>query len=69
MVGTGHAGHTNRGHGIGARFGQDDKRPRVVALLYSMLLVGMIASSAVYGWCLVTSAPKELIPVWCKAAP
>jgi BCD family chlorophyll transporter-like MFS transporter len=39
----------------------DDKRPRVVALLYSMLLVGMIASSAVFGLVLADFSPQKLI--------
>ena len=40
-----------------------EKRPRVVALLYTMLLVGMIGSSAVLGWLLEDFSPKLLIQV------
>jgi BCD family chlorophyll transporter-like MFS transporter len=39
------------------------KRPRVVALLYTMLLLGMIVSSAVYGWLLQDFSPVRLIQV------
>lgn len=41
----------------------EDKRPRVVALLYSMLLVGMIGSSIVFGLLLADFSPKRLIQV------
>ncbi len=40
-----------------------DKRPRVVALLYSMLLIGLIASSAVYGLLLAQFSAVRLIQV------
>lgn len=39
------------------------KRPRVVALLYVMLLAGMIAASAFYSVFLVDFSPKQLIQV------
>jgi BCD family chlorophyll transporter-like MFS transporter len=41
----------------------DDKRPRVVALLYSMLLVGMVVGSGLLGWLLVDFTPMRLIQV------
>ena len=41
----------------------EDKRPRVVSLLYTMLLIGMIASSAIYGWLLSDFGPVRLIQV------
>jgi BCD family chlorophyll transporter-like MFS transporter len=41
----------------------DDKRPRVVALLYSMLLVGMVVGSGLLGWLLVDFTPLRLIQV------
>lgn len=41
----------------------EDKRPRVVALLYSMLLLGMIGSSLVFGLLLADFSPKRLIQV------
>ena len=41
----------------------EDKRPRVVALLYTMLLLGMIVSSACYAWLLQDFSPLRLIQV------
>ena len=41
----------------------EDKRPRVVALLYSMLLLGMIGSSLVFGLLLGDFSPQRLIQV------
>ena len=41
----------------------DDKRPRVVALLYAMLLVGLIAGSAMLGGLLAKFSPVRLIQV------
>jgi BCD family chlorophyll transporter-like MFS transporter len=40
-----------------------DKRPRVVALLYSMLLIGLIASSTLYALVLADFSPVRLIQV------
>jgi BCD family chlorophyll transporter-like MFS transporter len=40
-----------------------DKRPRVVALLYSMLLVGMVVGSLVLGSLLADFSPRRLIQV------
>ena len=40
-----------------------DKRPRVVALLYSMLLLGLIASSTLYGLLLAQFSAVRLIQV------
>jgi len=40
-----------------------DKRPRVVALLYSMLLLGLVVGSALLGWLLADFSPKRLIQV------
>ncbi|MEM1343376.1 MAG: MFS transporter [Pseudomonadota bacterium] len=41
----------------------EDKRPRVVALLYVMLLVGMGVSAALFGWLLADFGQKRLIQV------
>ncbi len=41
----------------------DDKRPRVVALLYAALLVGLILGSAMLGALLTEFSPKRLIQV------
>ncbi|MCE2878422.1 MAG: BCD family MFS transporter [Comamonadaceae bacterium] len=40
-----------------------DKRPRVVALLYAMLLLGLIAGSGLLAWLLQDFSPKRLIQV------
>ena len=40
-----------------------EKRPRVVALVYVMLLIGMIASSLMFGWFLQDFHPKTLVQV------
>ena len=40
-----------------------EKRPRVVALLYVMLLVGMIGASLVFGWLLTDFSALRLIQV------
>ncbi len=40
-----------------------DNRPRVVALLYVMLLVGMVASAMVFSWLLADFTPGRLIQV------
>ncbi len=40
-----------------------DKRPRVVALLYAMLLLGLMVGSALLGWLLSDFTPKRLIQV------
>ena len=45
-----------------------ETRPRVVALLYVMLLVGMVASALVFGWALADYGEKRLIQVIQTAA-
>ena len=41
----------------------EDKRPRVVALLYCMLLIGMICASVIYGVFLADFTPLRMIQV------
>jgi len=41
----------------------EDSRPRVVALLYVMLLVGMVASALLFGWLLADFSNERLIRV------
>lgn len=41
----------------------EEMRPRVVALLYMMLLAGMVGSALVLGWLLADYSPKRLIQV------
>jgi BCD family chlorophyll transporter-like MFS transporter len=45
-----------------------ETRPRVVALLYVMLLLGMVGSSIVFGWALQDFHPVRLIQVLQSAA-
>ena len=40
-----------------------DKRPRVVALLYAMLLLGMVVGSSFLGWLLTDFSPLRLVQV------
>lgn len=61
LVGSGIQVTQTAGMALAHDLASDDKRPRVVALLYSMLLVGMIASSAVFGWVLSDFSPQKLI--------
>jgi MFS transporter, BCD family, chlorophyll transporter len=61
LVGAGIQVTQTAGMALAHDLASDDKRPRVVALLYSMLLVGMIASSAVFGWLLADFSPQKLI--------
>lgn len=61
LVGAGIQVTQTAGMALAHDLATDDKRPRVVALLYSMLLVGMILSSAVFGWLLSDFSPQKLI--------
>jgi BCD family chlorophyll transporter-like MFS transporter len=61
LVGAGIQVTQTAGMALAHDLASDDKRPRVVALLYSMLLVGMIASSTVFGWVLSDFSPQKLI--------
>ena len=61
LVGAGIQVTQTAGMALAHDLASDDKRPRVVALLYSMLLVGMIASSAVFGLVLSDFSPQKLI--------
>ena len=61
LVGAGIQVTQTAGMALAHDLANDDKRPRVVALLYSMLLVGMIASSAVFGLVLSDFSPQKLI--------
>ena len=51
------------GMALASDLADDTKRPRVVALLYTMLLLGLIVSSAVYGLLLQNFSPLRLIQV------
>jgi len=61
LVGAGIQVTQTAGMALAHDVASDDKRPRVVALLYSMLLVGMIASSTLFGLMLSDFSPQKLI--------
>jgi BCD family chlorophyll transporter-like MFS transporter len=61
MVGLGMHTTQTAGLALATDISPADKRPRVVALLYVMLLVGMVASSIVFGFLLDEFTPKRLI--------
>jgi BCD family chlorophyll transporter-like MFS transporter len=51
------------GMALASDLSDEEKRPRVVALLYTMLLMGLIVSSAAYGLLLQNFSPIRLIQV------
>ena len=61
MVGLGMHTTQTAGLALATDISPEDKRPRVVALLYVMLLVGMVGASLVYGFLLQNYNPKLLI--------
>jgi len=61
LVGAGIQVAQTAGMALAHDLASEDKRPRVVALLYSMLLVGMIVSSSVFGLVLEDFSPQKLI--------
>ena len=62
---TGAGMHTTQtaGLALATDLADDETRPRVVALLYVMLLVGMGVSAAVFGWLLADFSQLRLIQV------
>jgi len=63
LVGAGMQITQTAGLALASDVSPPDKRPRVVALLYSMLLVGMVVGSALLGSLLDDFSPKRLIQV------
>jgi BCD family chlorophyll transporter-like MFS transporter len=63
LVGFGMQVTQTAGLALASDLSTDEKRPRVVALLYSMLLIGMIGSSILYGIFLSDFTPTHLIQV------
>jgi len=63
MTGLGMAMTQTAGLALAADRATDETRPRVVALLYVMYLVGMVISSVVVGWLLRDFDPITLIRV------
>ena len=63
LIGAGMQVTQTAGLALANDLADDDKRPRVVALLYTMLLLGMIVSSVVFGALLANFSPLRLIQV------
>lgn len=63
IIGAGIQVTQTAGMALASDLADDDKRPRVVALLYTMLLMGLIVSSAAYGLLLQHFSPLRLIQV------
>jgi len=63
LVGAGMQVTQTAGLALASDISPEDKRPRVVALLYSTLLVGMILGSALLGWVLSDFSPTRLVQV------
>ena len=63
LVGAGIQITQTAGLALASDIAPEDKRPRVVALLYSMLLVGMVLGSGVLGWVLTDFSPTRLVQV------
>ncbi len=63
LVGAGMQISQTAGLALASDIAPEDKRPRVVALLYSTLLAGMILGSALLGWVLTDFSPTRLVQV------
>jgi BCD family chlorophyll transporter-like MFS transporter len=63
MIGTGLQITQTAGMALANDVAPEDKRPRVVALLYCMLLIGMICASVLYGMFLADFTPLRMIQV------
>ncbi|MGQ0672658.1 MAG: BCD family MFS transporter [Hyphomicrobium sp.] len=63
LVGAGLHTTQTAGLALATDLAAPEKRPRVVAFLYVMLLVGMVASSLVFGWLLSNFSQIRLIQI------
>lgn len=63
LVGAGIQMTQTSGLALATDIAPEDKRPRVVALLYAMQLMGMVVGSACLGWLLQDFSPVRLIQV------
>lgn len=63
MVGAGMHTIQTAGLALATDIAPEKDRPRVVALLYVMLMVGMVASALLFGWLLADFSQKRLIQV------
>lgn len=63
MVGAGLQTTQTAGLALATDLARDEDRPRVVALLYVMLLVGVVTASLIFGWALQDFSEVRLIQV------
>jgi len=63
MTGAGLHTAQTAGLALAGDLAPEDSRPRVVALLYVMLLLGMVVSALLFGWLLADFTPLKLIRV------
>lgn len=63
LVGAGMQITQTAGLALATDLATPETRPRVVALMYTMLLLGLVGSGAVFGWLLADFSPLHLIQV------
>jgi BCD family chlorophyll transporter-like MFS transporter len=63
LIGAGMHTTQTAGLALATDIAPDHTRPRVVALLYVMLLLGMIGSALLFGWLLADFSPTRLVQV------
>jgi MFS transporter, BCD family, chlorophyll transporter len=63
LVGAGLQTTQTAGLALATDLAPEHSRPRVVALMYVMLLVGMVGSSLLFGWLLSDFSPTRLVQV------
>lgn len=63
LVGAGMQITQTAGLALATDLAAPESRPRVVALMYSMLLLGLVGSGAIFGWLLADFSPLRLIQV------
>lgn len=63
LVGAGMQVTQTAGLALATDLATPETRPRVVALMYTMLLLGLVGSGALFGWLLTDFSPMRLIQV------
>jgi BCD family chlorophyll transporter-like MFS transporter len=63
LVGAGMQVTQTAGLALATDLATPETRPRVVALMYTMLLIGLVGSGALFGWLLADFTPLRLIQV------
>jgi BCD family chlorophyll transporter-like MFS transporter len=63
LVGAGMQVTQTAGLALATDLATPETRPRVVALMYTMLLIGLVGSGALFGWLLTDFTPLRLIQV------